>query len=125
MLCSLVPPDGALLLRKPINLLISPDAFVNTIRVRLQIQAAEISFLRKVDGVCLSDRVSSSVIEEQFRIEPLLLHIESRRLGRFYAHHVACVVVSGDNFHITSCVARHNLRAASAGRAPLDQPAAY
>lgn len=38
-----------------------------------QIQAAEMSFLHRVAGRFLRDRVRSSVIWEEFRVEPLLL----------------------------------------------------
>ncbi len=47
---------------------------------RSRIQAAEISFLRRVAGRSLSDRVRSSVTREKLKVEPLLLDIERTQL---------------------------------------------
>ncbi len=47
---------------------------------RSRIQAAEISFLRRVAGRSLRDRVRSSVTREKLRVEPLLLDIERTQL---------------------------------------------
>ncbi|TWW62298.1 hypothetical protein D4764_04G0009450 [Takifugu flavidus] len=55
--------------------------WVMTKRTRSRIQAAEMSFLRRVAGLNLRDRVRSSDIREELRIEPLLLHIEMSQLG--------------------------------------------
>ncbi|KAK3529893.1 hypothetical protein QTP86_007211 [Hemibagrus guttatus] len=52
------------------------ELWVMTERVRSRIQAAEISFLRRVAGHSLRDRVRSSVTWEELRVEPVLLHIE-------------------------------------------------
>ncbi|KAK3550515.1 hypothetical protein QTP70_000068 [Hemibagrus guttatus] len=52
------------------------ELWVMTERVRSQIQAAEMSFLRRVVGRSLRDRVRSSVTREELKVEPLLLHIE-------------------------------------------------
>ncbi|KAI3356330.1 hypothetical protein L3Q82_017556, partial [Scortum barcoo] len=49
------------------------------------IQAAEMSFLRRVAGRSLRDRVRSSVIREELGVEPLLLHIERSQL-RWLGH---------------------------------------
>ena len=51
--------------------------------MRSRIQAAEMSFLRRVAGLSLRDRVRSSVIRERLRVEPLLLHIERSQLRWF------------------------------------------
>ncbi|KAK3567833.1 hypothetical protein QTP86_027230 [Hemibagrus guttatus] len=56
------------------------ELWVMTERVRSQIQAAEMSFLRRVAGRSLRDRVRSSVTREELRVEPLLLHIERGQL---------------------------------------------
>ncbi len=45
-----------------------------------RIQAAEISFLRRVAGRSLRDRVRSSVTREEHRVESLLLDIERSQL---------------------------------------------
>ncbi|KAI3373860.1 hypothetical protein L3Q82_022440 [Scortum barcoo] len=49
------------------------------------IQAAEMSFLRRVAGCSLRDRVRSSVTREELGVEPLLLHIERSQL-RWLGH---------------------------------------
>ena len=40
------------------------------------VQAVEMGFLRRVAGVSLRDRVRSSAIREELRLEPLLLSLE-------------------------------------------------
>ncbi|KAK3567087.1 hypothetical protein QTP86_009780 [Hemibagrus guttatus] len=52
------------------------ELWVMTERVRSRIQAAEMSFLHRVAGRSLRDRVRSSVTREELGVEPLLLHIE-------------------------------------------------
>ncbi|KAK3510626.1 hypothetical protein QTP70_011883 [Hemibagrus guttatus] len=52
------------------------ELWVMTERVRSRIQVAEISFLRRVAGHSLRDRVRSSVTWEELGVEPVLLHIE-------------------------------------------------
>ncbi|KAK3569761.1 hypothetical protein QTP86_004186 [Hemibagrus guttatus] len=56
------------------------ELWVMTERVRSRIQVAEISFLRRVAGRSLRDRVRSSVTREELGVEPLLLHIERGQL---------------------------------------------
>ncbi|KAK7921963.1 hypothetical protein WMY93_008865 [Mugilogobius chulae] len=63
------------------------ELWVMTERTRSRIQAVEMSFLRRVAGRSLRDRVRSSVTREELRVEPLLLHIERgqlRWLGHLY-----------------------------------------
>ncbi|KAK7929267.1 hypothetical protein WMY93_005662 [Mugilogobius chulae] len=63
------------------------ELWVTTERTRSRIQAVEMSFLRRVAGRSLRDRVRSSVTREELRVEPLLLHIERgqlRWLGHLY-----------------------------------------
>ncbi|CAM4611183.1 unnamed protein product [Leuciscus chuanchicus] len=61
------------------------ELWVMTERIRSRIQAAEMSFLRRVAGRSLRDRVRSSVTWEELRVEPLLLHIERGQL-RWLGH---------------------------------------
>ncbi|KAK3566414.1 hypothetical protein QTP86_032266 [Hemibagrus guttatus] len=60
------------------------ELWVMTERVRSRIQAAEISFLRRVAGRSLRDRVRSSVTRVELGVEPLLLHIERGQLRRLW-----------------------------------------
>ncbi|KAK3552841.1 hypothetical protein QTP86_022544 [Hemibagrus guttatus] len=61
------------------------ELWVMTERVRSRIHAAEMSFLRRVAGRSLRDRVRSSVTREELGVEPLLLHIERGQL-RWLGH---------------------------------------
>ncbi|KAK3558236.1 hypothetical protein QTP86_013969 [Hemibagrus guttatus] len=61
------------------------ELWVMTERVRSRIQAAEMSFRRRVAGRSLRDRVRSSVTREELGVEPLLLHIERGQL-RWLGH---------------------------------------
>ncbi|TWW81188.1 hypothetical protein D4764_01G0010030 [Takifugu flavidus] len=55
--------------------------WVMTERTRSRIQAAEMSFLHRVAGLNLRDRVRSSDIREGLGVELLLLHTERSQLG--------------------------------------------
>ncbi|KAL7857954.1 hypothetical protein AOLI_G00180560 [Acnodon oligacanthus] len=61
------------------------ELWVMTGRMRSRIQAAEMSFLRRVVGYTLFDRVRSSAIREELRVEPLSLHVERSQL-RWFVH---------------------------------------
>ncbi|XP_061624939.1 uncharacterized protein ntng2a isoform X3 [Phyllopteryx taeniolatus] len=61
------------------------ELWVVTERTRSRIQAAERSFLRRVSGLSLRERVRSSVIREDLRVEPLLLDIERSQM-RWLGH---------------------------------------
>ncbi|KAI3375720.1 hypothetical protein L3Q82_003724 [Scortum barcoo] len=61
------------------------ELWVMTERTRSRIQAAEMSFLRRVAGRSLRDRVRSSVTREELGVEPLLLRIERSQL-RWLGH---------------------------------------
>ena len=61
------------------------EIWVMTERTRSRIQAVEMSFLRRVAGRSLRDRVRSSVTREELRVEPLLLHVERNQL-RWLGH---------------------------------------
>ena len=52
------------------------ESWVMTERVRSQVQASEIKFLRRIEGVTLFNKVRSSEIRKSLNIEPLLLRIE-------------------------------------------------
>ena len=56
-----------------------------TKRVRLQVQASEMRFLRRIEGVTLFNKVRSSEIRKSLNIEPLLLRIERSQL-RWFGH---------------------------------------
>ncbi|KAK3542716.1 hypothetical protein QTP70_000099 [Hemibagrus guttatus] len=61
------------------------ELWVMTERVRSRIQTAEMSFLRRVVGRSLRDRVKSSVTWKELGVEPLLLHNERGQL-RWLGH---------------------------------------
>ncbi|KAK3543057.1 hypothetical protein QTP70_010553 [Hemibagrus guttatus] len=61
------------------------ELWVMTESVRSRIQAAKMSFLHRVPGRSLRDRVRSSVTREELGVEPLLLHIERGQL-RWLGH---------------------------------------
>ena len=52
------------------------ESWVMTERMRSQVQASEMRFLRRIEGVTLFNKVRSSEIRKSFNIEPLLLRIE-------------------------------------------------
>ena len=54
-----------------------------TERMRSQVQASEMRFLRKIKGVTLFNEVRSSDIRKSLNIEPLLLRIERPQLRCF------------------------------------------
>ncbi len=56
-----------------------------TERTIFRLQAAKMSFLHRVAGHSLRDRVKSSVTREELRLEPLLLDIERSQL-RWLGH---------------------------------------
>ena len=56
------------------------ELWVMTERTRSRIQAVEMSFLRRVAGRSLRDRVRSSATREELGVEPLLLHVERNQL---------------------------------------------
>ncbi|TKS65499.1 putative uncharacterized transposon-derived protein [Collichthys lucidus] len=62
------------------TLIYGDELWVVIERMRSRIQAAEMSFLRRVAGVSLRDRVRSSAIREELRVELLLLRMERNQL---------------------------------------------
>ena len=61
------------------------ESWVMTERVRLQVQASEMRFLRRIEVVTLFNKMRSSEIRESLDIEPLLLRIERSQL-RWFGH---------------------------------------
>ena len=54
-----------------------------TERVRLQVQASEMRFSQRIEGVMLFNKVRSSEIRKSLNIEPLLFRIERSQLKWF------------------------------------------
>ena len=59
------------------------ESWVMTKRVRSQVQASEMRFLGKIEGVTLFNNVRNSEIRKSLNIEPLLLQIERSQLKWF------------------------------------------
>ena len=59
------------------------ESWVTTKRVRSQVQASEMRFLRRIERVTLFNKVRSSEIRKSLYIEPLLLRIKRSQLRRF------------------------------------------
>ena len=57
-----------------------PESWVMTERMRSQVQASEMRFFRRIEGVTLFNKVRSSEIRKSLNIEPLLLRIERSQL---------------------------------------------
>ena len=53
--------------------------------MRPQVQVSEMRFLRRIEGVTLSNRVRSLEVRQSLSIEPLILRIERTQL-RWFAH---------------------------------------
>ncbi|TWW65163.1 hypothetical protein D4764_21G0000630 [Takifugu flavidus] len=61
------------------------ELWVMTERTRSRVQAAKMSFLRRVAGLSLRDRVRSSAIWKELGVEPLLLRVERSQM-RWLGH---------------------------------------
>ena len=61
------------------------ESWVMTERMRSQVQASEMRFLRRIEGVTLFNKVRCSEIRKSLNIEPLLLRIERSQL-RWFGH---------------------------------------
>ena len=61
------------------------ESWVVTERVRSQVQASELRFLRRIEGVTLFYKMCSSEIQKSLNIESLLLRIERSQL-RWLGH---------------------------------------
>ena len=61
------------------------NLWVMTERVRSQVQASEMRFLRRIEEVTLFNKVRSSVIRISLNIESLLLRIDRSQL-RWFGH---------------------------------------
>ena len=56
------------------------ESWVMTERMRSQVQASEMRFLRRIEGVTLFNKVRSSEIRKSLNIKPLLLRIKRSQL---------------------------------------------
>ncbi|KAK3538164.1 hypothetical protein QTP70_032558 [Hemibagrus guttatus] len=79
------PGVGGSLVWGPQDFITANELWVITERMRSRIQAAKMSFLCRVAGRSLRDRLRSSVTQEEFGVKPLLLHIERGQL-RWLGH---------------------------------------
>ena len=61
------------------------ESWVMTERMRSQVQASEMRFLKRIEGVALFNKVRSSEIRKSLNVEPLLLRIERFQL-RWFGH---------------------------------------
>ena len=61
------------------------ESWIMTERVRSQVQASEMRFLRRIQGVTMFDKVRSLEIRKSLQVEPLLLRIERSQL-RWFGH---------------------------------------
>ena len=61
------------------------ESWIITERMRSQVQASEMRFLRRIEGVALFNKLRSSEIRKSLNIEPLLLRIERSQL-RWFGH---------------------------------------
>ena len=61
------------------------ESWVMTERMRSQVQASEMRFVRRIEGVTLFNKVRSSEIQKSLNIEPLLLRSERSQL-RWFGH---------------------------------------
>ena len=66
-----------------VPILTDGHAWVMTERMRSQVQASEMRFLRRIEGVTLFNKVRSSEIRKSLNIEPVLLRIERSQLRWF------------------------------------------
>lgn len=78
---------------KTVNQLCPALIWVVMKRMRLQIQAVEMSNLQRVAGFFLRDRVRSLVIQDRLKLEPLLLPIKRSQL-RCLSIWVGCLLNS-------------------------------
>ena len=61
------------------------ESWAMTERVRSQVQASEMRFLQRIEGVTLFNKVRSSEVRKSLKIEPLHLRIERSQL-RWFGH---------------------------------------
>ena len=61
------------------------ESWVMTKRVRSQVQASEMRFLQRIEGVTLFNKVHSSEMQRSLDIQPLLFQIERSQL-RWFGH---------------------------------------
>ena len=63
-----------------LNHLNGHESWVMTKRVRSQVQASEIRFLRRIEGIIRFNKLRSFVIRRSLNIDPLLFRIEKYQL---------------------------------------------
>ena len=78
-----IKPSAVFGVNKPSGLPVYYESWVMTERMQSQMQASEIRFLRRIEGVTLFNKVRSFEIWKSLDIEPLLLRIERSQLRRF------------------------------------------
>ena len=61
------------------------ESWIMTDRIRSQVQASEMRFLRRIERLTLFDKVRSSEIRQSLNVEPVLLRIERSQL-RWFGH---------------------------------------
>ena len=61
------------------------ESWVMIEEVRSQVQASEMRFFRRIEGVTLFNKVRSSEIRKSLNVEPLLLRIKRSQL-RWFGH---------------------------------------
>ena len=88
------------------------ESWVMTERMRSQVQASEMRFLRRIEGVTLFNKVRSSETRKSLNIKPLLLRIERSQL-RWFGHVSRLRQKS---------LPKQALLAKANGRRPLEQP---
>ena len=88
------------------------ESWVMTERVRSRVQASEMRFLRKTEGVTLFNKVRSSEIRKSLYNEPLLLRIQRSQLRWF--GHVSRMPLEK--------LPKQVLLAKANGRRPVEQP---
>ena len=84
------------------------ESWVMTERMRSQVPASEMRFLRRIEEVTLFNKVRSSEIRNSLNIEPLLLRIERSQL-RWFGH---VSRMSQERLHKQALLAKANRRRA-------------
>ena len=88
------------------------ESWVMTERMRSQVQASEMRFLRRIEGVTLFNKVRSSEIRKSLNIDPLLLRIERSQLRWFWPY----------KQNATGKLPKQALLAKANGRRPVGRP---
>ncbi|TWW73458.1 hypothetical protein D4764_15G0008520 [Takifugu flavidus] len=97
------------------------ELWVMTERTRSWVRAAEMSFLRRVAGLSLRDRVRSSAIQEELGVEPLLLRVERSQM-RWLGHLVRMDMPCPTGGTCPERLPGEVFRACPSGRRPPGRP---